>query len=536
MDCRTKLTSWNNLVKHQREIADISMQDLFSMDCHRFRQFSIEWNDLLVDFSKNRITTETIELFSQLADQVDLSKKIDLLFSGASINFTEKRPVLHTALRNRSTKPIYVDDQDVMVQIRTVLKRMEEFSTAIRNGSRSGSTGKPFKNIVTVGIGGSVLGTELVMRALEGQIRSDLKTYFISGIDPVELKQRLLQLDVETTLFVIVSKSFTTAETMMNACAARSWVVDSLGASAVADHFVAVAADGFDQRRSVRDFGIDDDQYFPLWDWVGGRYSLWSAVGLPIALSMGMETFEGLLEGAYSMDQHFRTADWNENIPVLLAMIGVWYNNFFGAQSYAVLPYDPALEFLPAYLQQLDMESNGKSSTRDGKTLNYSTGPVLWGGLGMNGQHAFYQHLHQGTTLVPSDFLCAIQSSEPSYPEHHRCLLASCLAQSTALMEGNSKEKGSYDAFTGNRPSNTILYPQMTPKVLGSLLALYEHRTFVQGVIWNVNSFDQWGVELGKAVTQNISAELLMPLMKTQGAEENVGNIVEYCRAFTAVQ
>ncbi|MBW2187697.1 MAG: glucose-6-phosphate isomerase [Deltaproteobacteria bacterium] len=521
---RTHLPSWKNLVAHQHEMAAVHMRDLFAQDCSRFQRFSLQLDDLLFDFSKNRITQQTLELLVALANQSGLSGQINAMFTGAAINTTEQRAALHTALRNRSSRSVTVNGHDVMPDICYVLEQMRTFSQSVRTGSWHGYTGKPITTIVNIGIGGSDLGPRLVTQALKSYSASHLKMIFISGVDPCRLEEVFPQLDPETTLFIVASKSFTTSETMLNAAAARAWLVGSLGdTAAVGDHFVAVTSNHV----AAVEFGIKFKSVFELWDWVGGRYSLWSAVGLPIAISIGMDQFEQLLEGAYAMDEHFRSAPWHENIPVVMALLGVWYNNFFNVHSHAVLPYDPSLQLLPAYLQQLDMESNGKGCTRDGVALNYASGPIVWGELGMDSQHAFYQHLHQGTEMVPCDLLCAAQSRTDLYGDNNRRIIANCMAQSKALLTGKTENEvraellaaGAPQAeaerlvphkvFPGNRPSNTILYRQLTPKVLGNLLALYEHRTFVQGVVWDVNSFDQWGVELGKTLAKDLNQELM---------------------------
>jgi len=543
MVCRTQLSSWKNLVAHQREMANVHMRDLFTDDPQRFQRFSLQFKDLLVDFSKNRITGHTLQLLTTLADQVGLTEQIDAMFTGQAINTTEQRPVLHTALRNRSTRPVVVAGHNVMPEIHRVLDQMATFSQGVRSGSWRGYTGKPLTTIVNIGIGGSDLGPRLVVEALDRYAAPQLRMVFISAVDAYQLQKTFKQLDPETTLFIVASKSFTTTETMLNARAARAWLIDALGSpQAVANHFVAVSAN----ESAVVEFGIPSGQFFKLWDWVGGRYSLWSAVGLPIALALGMERFEQLLDGAYAMDEHFRTAPWAENIPVMLALLGVWYNNFFAASSHAVLPYDSSLQQLPAYLQQLDMESNGKGCNRDGVAVDYATGPIVWGQLGMDGQHAFYQRLHQGTSMVPCDFLCAAQSATDVYAEHHRWQLANCMAQSQALLVGKTAHQvrtellgaGGIDheieplighkVFPGNRPSNTLLYRQLTPQLLGSLLAMYEHRTFVQGVIWDVNSFDQWGVELGKSLATGLNNTLAAG--EVSGADASTAGLINCCR------
>ena len=523
MVCRTQLSSWKNLVLHQREIAAVHMRDLFAQDDNRFQRFSLQQDDLLFDFSKNRITQQTLDLLVALAEQSGLAEQIDAMFTGSAINNTEQRAVLHTALRNRSSRSVYVNSHDVMPDIRHVLDQMRAFTHKVRTGLWYGTTGKPITTIVNIGIGGSDLGPRLVTHALKQYAASHLRIIFISGVDPVQLEQTFQQLDPETTLFIVASKSFTTAETMLNATAARTWLVDSLGhTDAVADHFIAVTSNQI----AAVDFGIKRNSIFELWDWVGGRYSLWSAVGLPIAISIGMDHFEQLLDGAYAMDEHFRSTPWRENIPVVMALLGVWYNNFFNAHSHAVLPYDPALQLLPAYLQQLDMESNGKGCTRDGAALNYATGPIVWGELGMDSQHAFYQHLHQGTNMVPCDFLCAAQSATGLYGDHHRWLLANCMAQSKALLTGKTAQQVRaellaagvpqaegehlvpHKVFPGNRPSNTILYRQ--------------------GAIWDVNSFDQWGVELGKTLAKDLNQELMRGVA-VEGHDSSTNGLLNCC-------
>lgn len=540
---RSETFSWKTLALHQSEIADVHMRDLFVQDSKRFERFSLQLEDILFDFSKNRVTDKTVQLLLSLADHSGLGDQIKGMFSGADVNNTEQRAALHTALRNRSSRPVVVAGHDVMPEIRRVLEQMRVFSDKVRSGEWYGYTGKPISTIVNIGIGGSDLGPRLVTHALKPYALSHLEILFISGVDAYQLEETLSKLAPETTMFIIASKSFTTAETMLNAVAVKGWLVDSLGdSSAVAKHFIAVSAN----RCAVRDFGINDDSIFDLWDWVGGRYSLWSAVGLPIALAIGMDHFEELLAGAYTMDEHFRTAAWCENIPVIMALLGVWYNNFFAAHSHAILPYDPLLQLLPAFLQQLDMESSGKGCTRDGDALTYATGPIVWGELGMDSQHAFYQFLHQGTALSPCDFLCGGQPVTESYSDHHRWLLANCMAQSQALLSGKTEscarkelfEAGLTDeeteqlvhhkVFSGNRPSNTILYRQLTPRVLGSLLAMYEHRTFVQGVMWDINSFDQWGVELGKSLAKGLNRELLAG-KKIEGHDSSTNGLLNRC-------
>ncbi|MGB1906997.1 MAG: glucose-6-phosphate isomerase, partial [Spongiibacter sp.] len=446
----------------------------------------------------------------------------DAMFAGEEINCTEKRAVLHTALRNVSGNPVRVNGHDVMPEVRDVLARMGVFCNAVRSGEWRGHTGKAIRSVVNIGIGGSDLGPVMVTRALQAYQSPELSSYFISNIDGAHSKDILATLDPETTLFVVASKTFTTQETLTNARTARRWLLAALkDQSAVASHFVAVSS----KPELAAEFGIDPQNVFGFWDWVGGRYSLWSAVGLPIALAVGMDNFTALLQGAHDMDEHFRTAPLQENMPVLMALLGIWYRNFFGANSYAILPYSQRLDRLPAFLQQLDMESNGKSVQRDGRPCDYATGPIIWGEPGTNGQHAFYQLLHQSQELIPCDFLVAARADDLD-PEHHNILLANVIAQSEALMTGKSDEQlraelqsagiegaeqerlFAHKSFPGNRPSNTLVYASLTPGVLGSLIALYEHKVFCQGHIWNINSFDQWGVELGKQLASLILPEL----------------------------
>ncbi len=522
MSALTGAPAWRALQEHYQRIRSLHMRDLFAADPGRFDRFSLRFGDMLVDFSKNRITDETTALLGELAGQRGLRQRIDEMFAGARINFTEDRAVLHTALRRRGGGPLVVDGADVMPAIRSVLARMRTFSNAVRNGEWKGYTGKAITDVVNIGIGGSDLGPVMVTRALKPYGQPGLRVHFVSNVDGTHIIETLKQKRPETTLFIIASKTFTTLETLANARTARSWFVDATGnEAAVARHFVALSTNA----REVRAFGIDTANMFEFWDWVGGRYSLWSAIGLPIAIAIGMDRFEELLEGAHAMDEHFRTEPFERNIPVMLGLLGVWYRNFFGAATTAVLPYDQYLDRLPAYLQQADMESNGKGIDRDGNRVDYDTGAVLWGEPGTNGQHAFYQLLHQGTQMVPADFLAAAESHNP-VGEHHRILLANCFAQTEALMRGKSGDEVRRElesagmsgealerllphrVFEGNRPTNTILYRRLTPRTLGALIAMYEHRIFVQGTIWNINSYDQWGVELGKQLAGAIHPQL----------------------------
>jgi glucose-6-phosphate isomerase len=514
--------AWLALIQHQQEIGGMHMRDLFANDPQRFDRFSLRLGDILFDFSKNRITDKTLQLLFGLARQADLKQKIEAMFSGQKINTTEERAVLHVALRNRSNDPIYVDGQDVIPEVNRVLAKMRSFSKAVRSGKWRGYTGKAITDIVNIGIGGSDLGPKMVCEALKPYARPDLRVHFVSNVDSTDLVETLKTLDPETVLFLVASKTFTTQETMTNAHSAREWFLGvAKDEKAIAKHFVAMSTN----TKVVKKFGIDPRNMFEFWDWVGGRYSLWSAIGLSIALYLGMECFEELLGGAHLVDQHFRNTPFEGNLPVIMGLLGIWYNNFFGAESHAILPYDQYLVHFPSYFQQGDMESNGKSVTKQGEWVNYSTGPVIWGQPGTNGQHAFYQLIHQGTKLIPCDFLAAAQSHNP-LGEHQSILLSNFLAQTEALMRGKTPDEARAElgaqgfsgaqleilvpakTFPGNRPTNSFLYPKLTPKILGALIALYEHKIFTQGVIWNVNSFDQMGVELGKQLAKKIQPEL----------------------------
>jgi len=514
---------WQALQAHAERIKDLHLRDLFSADEGRFSRFSLKFEEILLDFSKNHITGETLDLLLDLARQARLGDWIERMFRGERINNTENRAVLHVALRNRTNTPIEVDGEDVMPAVNRVLERMRAFTEAVRAGSWSGCTGRPVTNVVNIGIGGSDLGPRMVTTALRPYWKEGMRAHFVSNVDGTDICETLAQVDPETTLFIVASKTFTTRETMTNAHTARRWFLERTGGdeAAIARHFVAVSTNA----RAVRAFGIDEANMFEFWEWVGGRYSLWSAIGLPIALMVGMERFEALLAGAHAMDNHFRSAPFERNLPVILGLLGVWYRNFLGASNHAILPYDQSLRLLPAYLQQADMESNGKGVTRDGEPLAYDSGPVVWGQPGTNGQHAFFQLMHQGTELVPADFILPAQSHHP-VGEHHRILMANCIAQTEALMKGKTEaevraelEAAGLDearieallphkVFPGNRPSNTLLLRKLTPYTLGALIALYEHRIFVESVIWNINAFDQWGVELGKQLATVIEEKL----------------------------
>ncbi|MHB1083671.1 MAG: glucose-6-phosphate isomerase [Thiobacillus sp.] len=500
------------LQAHQTQMAALPMRDLFAADPARFDRFSLHVGEILLDYSKNRITDETMRLLVRLAEEADVAGWRERMFSGDRINNTENRAVLHVALRNRSNVPVIVDGEDVMPKVNAVIERMGAFAERVRGGQWRGYTGEPITDVVNIGIGGSDLGPQMVVQALKPYRHPRLAMHFISNIDGAHVKEALETLSPETTLFIVASKTFTTQETMTNAHYARDWfLAKSQSEAHIAKHFVAVSTN----REAVAAFGIDPANMFEFWDWVGGRYSLWSAIGLSIVLAVGLERFVELLEGAHEMDAHFRQAPLAQNMPVILALLGIWYNNFFGADSHVILPYDHYLRSLPAYLEQADMESNGKSVDRDGKQVDYATGPIVWGATGINGQHAFYQLLHQGTRLVPADFIVTVESPT-ELKGHHDILIANLLAQTEALMRGRTREETeaqtdqfvAQKVFAGNHPSNAILLQKLTPHALGMLVALYEHKIFMQGVIWNLNSYDQWGVELGKQLASRILPEL----------------------------
>ena len=522
MSALTRSPAWEALLRHREALTDLHMRDLFAADPDRFGRFSMEACGLFLDYSKNRITDETVSLLLSLARQQDVESWRDRMFAGEPINLTENRAVLHTALRNRSDRPVLVKGHDVMPDVRSVLERMGAFAHSVREGIWTGYTGERITDVVNIGIGGSDLGPVMVTEALTPYLHPEINLHFVSNVDGTHIAETLTWLDPETTLFIIASKTFTTQETLTNAHSARRWFLETaVDEEHIARHFVAVSTN----EAEVRKFGIDPANMFGFWDWVGGRYSLWSAIGLPIAIGIGIDRFEELLGGAHAMDEHFRTAPLERNMPVLMALLGVWYVNFWGARSQAVLPYDQYLHRFPAYLQQLDMESNGKSVDRQGNPVDYATGPVLFGEPGTNGQHAFYQLIHQGTELVPCDFLAPVETHNPM-SDHHRILLSNFFAQPEALMRGKTAEEvraemaGSgkpeseiealvpHRVFPGNKPTNSILFQKLDPKTLGALIALYEHKVFVQGIVWNINSFDQWGVELGKQLAGRILPEL----------------------------
>ncbi len=522
----TQTPSWQALSQHYQEIFPQHMRDMFAEDAHRAEKLSLKLDDFLLDYSKQRITSKTLELLLQLARETDVENWRERMFTGEKINFTENRAVLHTALRNRSNTPVLVDGKDVMPEVNRVLKKMREFTEQVRAGKWQGYSGKRINTVVNIGIGGSDLGPVMVCNALKAFASPDLDVHFVSNIDGTHLAQTLQVCDPETTLFIVASKTFTTQETMTNARSARTWFLQHANdRQHIAKHFVALSTNAM----AVEEFGIDPVNMFEFWDWVGGRYSLWSAIGLSIALYIGMDNFEQLLAGAHEMDHHFRTAPLEKNMPVIMAMLGIWYNNFFNCETHAILPYDQGLSRFPAYLQQGDMESNGKFVNRKGERIEYSTGPIIWGEAGTNGQHAFYQLIHQGNKLIPCDFIVPIKSQYQVGEhgnEHHNILLSNILAQTKALMQGKSSKEAKAEleaqgldhhqimtllphrVFGGNRPSNTLMIDELTPKSLGKLIALYEHKIFVQGIVWNINSFDQWGVEYGKQIAQKILPQL----------------------------
>ena len=520
---RTALSAWQALVQHAGDMRDVHMRDLFDRDPQRAERFSLSLDDFRLDYSKNRINEQTLQQLLALAEQCELGDWIERMFQGEAINHTEQRAVLHTALRATEGGTIQVDGEDVIPQVRAVLLQMRELSEAVRSRRWRGYTGQPITDVVNIGVGGSDLGPLMACEALRPYAIHDLRMHFVSNVDENHILDTLEAVKPETTLFIISSKSFTTQDTLVNARTAREWFLKISGdESAIERHFVAVS----DNVSAALEFGIPEPNVYRMWDWVGGRYSMWSAVGLSIAISVGMDNFEALLEGAREMDHHFRTSPLDRNIPVIMGLLGIWYNNFLGAQTYAVLPYDQHLKYLPDYLRQMDMESNGKSVDREGNPItDYETGPVLFGQLGITGQHAFYQLMHQGTKLIPADIIAPITSLH-CIRSHHRTLMSNVFAQTEAFMRGKNEAEVRadmqaqgldepeierllpYRIFPGNKPTNTILFRTLDPRNLGRLIALYEHKVFVQGVIWNINSFDQWGVELGKQLAAKILPEL----------------------------
>jgi glucose-6-phosphate isomerase len=516
----TQTPAFKKLKAHHRTISKKHLKELFEEDTNRFKKFSIKFNDILLDYSKNNINRRTMSYLTELARECDLSGAIEQMFTGEKINQTENRSVLHVALRNRSNSPILVDGKDVMPDVNEVLEKMKDFSEKVISGKWKGYTNKAITDIVNIGIGGSDLGPVMVTEALKAYKKKNIDIHFVSNVDGTHIVETLKKVNPETTLFMIASKTFTTQETMSNALSARNWFLESaVDIEHVKKHFVAIST----SQNLVEQFGIDPANMFGFWDWVGGRYSLWSAIGLSIACTIGFENFEQLLLGAHEMDNHFRNTPFEKNIPVILALLGIWYNNFYGAESQAILPYDQYLHRFAAYFQQGDMESNGKYVDRNGNKVDYQTGPIIWGEPGTNGQHAFYQLIHQGTKLIPADFIAPAISHNP-IGEHHKMLLSNFFAQTEALMNGKTREVvdaelvgkskeeiekiAPFKVFQGNRPTNSILVKKITPKSLGSLIAMYEHKIFVQGIIWNVFSFDQWGVELGKQLANRILPEL----------------------------
>lgn len=543
----TDTTAWKALEEHAGHMSQACMRDLFAQDPDRFTRFSLSANEILVDFSKNIIDSQSMNLLLDLAREAEVEQWRDKMFGAQRINFTEQRAVLHVALRNRGDRPVLLDGQDVMPEVRRVLDQMRAFVRDVREGTWLGHTGKEVRDVVNIGIGGSDLGPYMVTEAMKPYGHSRLRMHFVSNVDGTHIAEALKQCDPETTLFLVASKTFTTQETLTNAHTAKEWLLRAMkDPAAVAKHFAAMSTN----TEQVRAFGIDPTNMFEFWDWVGGRYSLWSAIGLSIAIYIGMDRFEELLDGAHAMDEHFRTSALEQNIPVILAMLGIWYNNFFQAQSHAILPYDQYLHRFAAYFQQGDMESNGKRVTRDGEVVDYSTGPVIWGEPGTNGQHAFYQLIHQGTKLVPADFLAPVQSHNP-LGNHHDILLSNYFAQTEALMLGKTEQEARkeleqagmapeqvdrlapHKVFPGNRPTNSILFPKLTPRVLGGLIAMYEHKIFVQGIVWRINSFDQWGVELGKQLAKAILPEL-SGNEPVSGHDASTNGLMNYCKRVRA--
>ncbi len=497
----TQTAAWQKLQAHFEQTHAIRMQDLFAQDAQRAEKLHIEWQDFLLDYSKNRVSTETMSLLQELAKEAQLSDAIEQYFSGDRINQTENRAVLHTALRSNETTPLLVDGLDVRPVIKKVNAKIEKFSDEVINGERLGFTGKAFTDVVNVGIGGSDLGPAMVVEALQ-YYHNHLNVHFVSNVDGDHVQEVLKKLNPETTLFVIVSKTFTTQETLTNAQTIRSWFLQSATSEDIAKHFVAVSTN----LQKVSEFGIASDNIFPMWDWVGGRFSLWSAVGLSISLSVGYTHFNGMLNGAFEMDQHFRTTPFEQNMPVTMALLSIWYNNFYGAESEALIPYTQYLQKLAPYLQQGIMESNGKSIGRDGQRVAHQTGTIIWGEPGTNSQHAFFQLIHQGTKLIPTDFI-GFKQSLYGNKDHHDKLMSNFFAQTEALLIGKT-DPIPFKNFEGNKPTNTLLIEKLTPASLGKLIALYEHKLFVQGIIWNIFSYDQWGVELGKVLANSILSDI----------------------------
>lgn len=547
----TKTTTWLALQTHWQSLSKQHLRDLFAEDDKRFQHFSLHAAGIFLDYSKNHLNAETLKLLFKLAQEQDLTAKIEALFTGQPINASENRAVLHTALRAPADQPMWVNGADVSIDIANTLEKMQHISTAINNGDWRGYSNKIFTDVVNIGIGGSDQGPAMAVSALAPFSTSNLRFHFVANVDGAEIRSILAQVNAETTLFIVSSKSFTTKETLCNAKTAEQWLNNSIAntaenitfAECFQKHFIAITADA----ERAEAFGFSSPQILQLWDWVGGRYSVWSAVGLPIMLAIGIENFKHFLAGAHTMDQHFRTAEFHQNMPVILALLGIWYINFFNVQSHAILPYDSLLKLFIPYLQQAEMESNGKDVQCDGTAVDYSTAPIIWGGVGCNGQHAFHQLLHQGTQLITADFLMPIIPHH-SLNNHHSLLLANCFSQTQALMQGKTyaqaygellangmddmaaKQLAPHKVIPGNRPSNTLLFKQLTPATLGALVALYEHKIFVQGVLWNINSFDQWGVELGKQLSERILIDLTTSLPSSAHDASTTG-LINYMRS-----
>ncbi|RBW51079.1 glucose-6-phosphate isomerase [Marinobacter sp. F3R11] len=545
---RSTLTStpeWQKLTACRESLKNTPMRALFADDPARATRYFINGAGLSLDFSKNRLTDDVFEALMALARRCKLEERRAALLGGDKVNVTENRPALHTALRNPEAGSLAVDGVDVIAEVNTTLKRMDAFVQEVLSQSRRGYTGKAFTDVVSIGIGGSFLGPKLVTEALQPYRKASLRCHYVANIDGTEICETLAKVNPETTLFLVQSKSFGTRETLENSKVAREWFIERSGnTQAVASHFIAVTAN----KSAAQAFGIDPENVFPMWDWVGGRYSLWSAIGLPVALTIGMDNFRALLAGAHAMDTHFRDTPLEENLPVVMAMLGIWYNNFWDAETHAILPYDHYLRSLPDHLQQLDMESSGKQVSQQGESLDYQTGPVIWGGVGANGQHAYHQLIHQGTRLIPADFIIPLQTHNP-VATHHADLFANCLAQSRAMMAGKTLEEAKaelaasgeseadierlapHKVIPGNQPNNILMMEKVTPASVGALIALYEHRTFVQGVIWDIDSFDQWGVELGKKLGQDILPRLLESSAEGKASDSATDNLISLFRA-----
>ncbi|MBZ7939731.1 MULTISPECIES: glucose-6-phosphate isomerase [Campylobacter] len=547
MKSLTHLNSYKNLRNHFLNIKDVHMRDLFKEDQNRGIRYFLEIGDLKLDYSKNRINDETLELLFNLVNECSLKEKMVAMFKGEKINTTENRAVLHTALRNKDNHSIMIDDMDIMPNVREVLAKMQKFSDSLRSGAWLGYTNQVITDVVNIGIGGSDLGALMVCEALKNFGHPRLHMHFVSNVDGAQLQGVLDQVHPETTLFIVASKTFSTQETLTNAFTARKWFLNhALDEKHIAKHFVAVSTN----KEAVKEFGIDLNNMFEFWNWVGGRYSLWSAIGLAIMIYLGKENFSSLLEGAYLMDEHFYNEPFEKNMPVILGLIGIWYINFFDAGSHIIAPYDSMLKYLPKFIQQLDMESNGKQVRKDGKKVDYDTGPIIWGDTGINAQHAFFQLLHQGTHLSPIDLIASL-SKKGSFPGHHEILLSNVFAQAEAFMKGKTLEEvqkemsdkgfneeqihklAPHRVFSGNRPSNIILLNEINPKSIGSLVALYEHKIFVQGVIWDINSFDQWGVELGKELVKTILSELQGG--KIQEHDSSTKHLIQIYKNFNSI-